>query len=350
MTALLLEEFKKLLKRNPTIFQNRTGQHESLNYLADTTDWRNWVYEGFAANDMSGFAKNASMPGEGTQIATLADFLWNNKGYEPEKSLKNAMDLLFGKGVYELLRPGALALTYFDHLQPVTPAILKENVADLQAKVDLAKGNMEKAKQLNSTTLNVFNGWYGHGVSRAEKVVALAKKPPDFEAAKKKYEKEIAATETLAVKHAGYDKAKGDRFFSAVDFYGFRSLMVMNHVMFEGDARLVGALYGSETPYHTATLEFEAVEAAGPIELRIAAADDERADFCGLRVTVNDAVVFESTGEVFPNKKYGVLTVPVAANLLRGNNRLQVANPAPGDNPRGSPWVALNFVVIKRNP
>ena len=340
--------FKKLLKRNPTIFQNRTGQHESLNYLADATDWPKWVYEGFAANDISGFAKNAGMPQEGTQIATLSDYLWNNNAYDAEKSLENAMNLLFGKGVYELLRPAAVALAYFDRLQPITPAILDGKVPDLQAKVDLAKANMEKARKLNSTTLNIFSAWYGHGVSRAEAVVAKAKNPPDFAAARKKVEKDIAATEALAAKLAGYVKAKGDLFFCAADFSGLRGFSVSRHVMFEGDNRLTGILYGADTANHTATFEFEANAKDGPIELRICGADDERDSFCGLRVTVNDSAVFDANGQVFPNRKYTVIKVPVAANLLRGRNKIQISNPAPGDNPRGTPWVAINFVVIKR--
>ena len=340
--------FRKLVKRGPVIFQNRTGQHESVNYLADTTDWQNWMYDGFAANDIRGFAKNSHMPTEGTQIATLADYLWNNKAYDAEKSLKNAMDLLFGAGVYELLRPGAIALAYFDSLQPISPAILEESVPELQAKIDLAKGNFEKAKELSPEALARFSAWYRIGIRRAERVLKAARKPPDFEAAKRKFAKEIAQTEAIAAKTTRIDRKRGDRFFSIAGTFGTRGFGVNAHKMFEGDNRFVGALYGADTAYHTATLDFQADASGGPLELHICAADDERDDSCGLRVTLNDTVIFDSKGEVFPNKKYSVLKVAAPANLLRGKNRLRITNPAPGDNPRGVPWVCLNYIVIKR--
>ena len=70
----------------------------------------------------------------------FANYLWNPDAYDRTAALKSAMELLFGQGIYELLKPGAEALAYFDrYLLNIQPAILKENVQDLEAKIALAE-------------------------------------------------------------------------------------------------------------------------------------------------------------------------------------------------------------------
>lgn len=340
--------FRKLTKRNPTLWQNRTGNHESLNYIADETPLDQWYYKGMVQNDVAAVMKNAGMPTEGTQCSVFANYLWNPAAYDRAAALKSAMDLLFGQGVCELLKPGADALAYFDrYLQNIQPAILKENVQALEAKVKLAKDMWDKAYARSGKALDTFPAFYRLGIERAESILKVAKNPPDFTAIYKKYAKEVAQTEGEAAKYAGYNKEKGDILITAPGIFGGRGISVNNHSMFNGDERLGTPLYGAQTPYAKGACEFTLEPVKGDVEILVSGADDERYEKCLVRIIVNGETLYEGS-DAFPNKAYAVKSVIAPKKLLRKDNTIVVENCAPGDNPRGVPWIYVNFIVVRQ--
>ncbi len=343
-----IEWFRKLTKRNPTLWQNRTGNHESLNYIADETPLDDWYYKGMVENDVAAVMKNAGMPGEGTQCSVFANYLWNPGAYDRAAALKSAMDLLFGPGIYELLKPGTDALAYFDpYLLNISPAILKENVQDLEAKVKLAKEMWDKAYAKSPKALDTFPAYYRLGIGRAEGILKVAKNPPDFTALYKQYAKEVAQTEGEAVKYAGYNKEKGDILITAPGIFGGRGVMYNNHSMYNGDIRLGTPLYGAQTPYAKGTAEFTLDPVKGDVEVLVSGSDDERADKCLVRISVNGETLYEGA-DAFPDKAYAVKSVIAPKKLLRKDNTVTVENLAPGDNPRGVPWFFVNFIVVRQ--
>ena len=343
-----VEWFRKLTKRNPTLWQNRTGNHESLNYIADETPLDEWYYKGMVQNDVAAVMKNAGMPGEGTQCYVFANYLWNPAAYDRAAALKSAMDLLFGQGIYELLKPGADALAYFDrYLLDIQPSILKENVQDLEAKIKLARDMWDKAYAISGKALDTFPAYYRLGISRAEGVLKAAKNPPDFNALYKKYAKEVAQTEGEAAKFAGYSKAKGDILITAPGIFGGRGVSVNNHSMYNGDNRLGTPLYGAQTPYAKGSCEFTLDPIKGDVEILVSASDDERADKCLVRISVNGETLYEGA-DAFPDKAYAVKSVVAPRKLLRKDNTIVVENLSPGDNPRGVPWIYVNFIVVRQ--
>ena len=198
--------FTGLTKHKPTIFQNGTGPHNLHSFIVDETDWNAWHYPGFFENDIHGFHKNSHMGGEGPQNSTLADCLWNVKAYDPAKSIKASTAMLFGKDMYDILKPGRDAMAYFDKYPygGLTPEIVTENVADLEAKAKIAADSWEKARKYNEFALNNYGGHYGGGVGYAAAVAKAAKNPPDFLS---RYKKDIADTEKVAQEQVGIDKA-----------------------------------------------------------------------------------------------------------------------------------------------
>ncbi|NLE66756.1 MAG: hypothetical protein GX608_04965 [Lentisphaerae bacterium] len=338
--------FAKLIKRKPTIFQNGTGPHNLLSYIVDETDWNAWHYPGFFENDIHAFHKNSHMGGEGAQNSTLADCLWNVKAYDPAKSIRASTAMLFGKDMFDILKPGRDAMTYFDKYPygSLTPEIVTENVANLEAKAKIAADCWEKARKYNEFALKNYGGAYGGGVVYAAAVAKGAKNPPDFLS---RYKKDIADTEKVARDQVGI--GKGDIFKSPVDMPG-GILSVYAHRMCPV-VRFVSILYASQTPANKVTFKFECdpFPPAGAYEMHISAMDDERPEQVKIRIAVNDKVIFEGLNP-FPAKNYSVekFTIPFEA-LLRYNT-VTIANIEPGVNKAGPPWFMVNYAVLKKAP
>ena len=95
----------------------RHRPHNLASFIVDSTDWNGWHYPGFFEEGIAGFHKNSWTPSECNQITTLADCLWNVKGYDKDRSIHRGVNQLLGAGMYETLLPGMKALSYFDSPQ-----------------------------------------------------------------------------------------------------------------------------------------------------------------------------------------------------------------------------------------
>ena len=173
--------YADLIGRKPLIFQNAAGAHNLLNYTVDVTDWNRWMhYPGFY-DDISAYLKNSATPCDCPQLTTLADCLWNDGGYDANRSVREGVTMLMGDGVFEALDEGAAALEHFDTYKygsvytdklckHENPALKGENEADLLKKVELVRRCHEKAKKLAPREMGLY-GSYGRGVGFAAQVL-----------------------------------------------------------------------------------------------------------------------------------------------------------------------------------
>jgi len=336
-----------LTKHQPAIFQNGCGAHNLINYGVDPTPWNVWHYRGFT-KDVGPFHQNSNGLNEGAQIATLADYLWNEEGYDAGRSVKQACDRLVGAGVYEILAAALPSLAYFDKYKygDLNVEIVNEKLDDLKAKLCTATNAWAKAVKLSPTAGYVLGG-FGRGCGWATDAVKRAHNPPDFLS---RYKKDILATEELAKKEVGYDKAKGDILFTAVGTSG-GELMVHTDPALpkEKQRRLTKCLRGAQTARSTISGRFECdpFPPAGPYEMILVVNDDERAGTNDIIVKVNDKTIYKGSSDA-PRTDYGIKRIEIPFESMVRYNGFSVQNATPGTNPNGTPWLVVNYIVIRK--
>lgn len=338
-----------LTGRKPYIFQNGTGPHNLVGYIVDSTDWNGWHYPGFFENEIGGFHKNAHTPQECCQIATLADCLWNVKGYDMDRSAKRGIDQLLGDGMYDLLLPGMKALAYFDKYKygDLNVNVLHEDVADIEAKVLLASNCWQKAVARNPVVRKY--GRYGDGVRWASNVVKGAKNPPDFIA---RHKDNIERCRVQAAKDVGIDTSKGDIFLSPVDMGGGQMFVYERRILDAGNnRRFVKCLRGKSTPFASCSLRFECdpFPPSGAYEMYVSGLDDELQTLNTITILLNGEVVYTGESGFDNSGKYGVRRFTLPFEKLKRYNRVEIRNETKGFNSEGTPWFFVNYVVLKKS-
>ena len=341
--------FTKLTKHKPVIFQNGWSPHNLVSYAVDPLPYDAWDYDGFYT-DIDGFHLNSWSPFHGIGHAQLCNILWKREGYDRERSVKLASDLLLGKGVYEVLRPGRDALSYFDKYKygTLTVDILSEDAGDLERKLTVAKDAWKKACEMNKAQVGLYGAHYSAGLDWAGRVVKGAKNPPDM---MKKYEADILATEKYAKEEVGYDKAKGDILVNALHLSESAKIgsYAGNNNTGKAEKRLCRFLRGAQTGQSAVAFSFECdpFPPSGDYELIINGLDDELPNFCTVKIEVNGKTVYEGQKD-YSTKQWtrNSYVIPLAA-MVR-NNRVRISVTTPGTNPNGSPWFIVNYVLLRK--
>ena len=342
------EWYTKLTGRKPTIFQNGTGPHNLLGYVIDATDWNGWHYPGFFENGIRAFHKNSHTPDECCQIATLADCLWNVKGYDMNRAAKRGINQLLGEKMYDILAPGLPALAYFDKYKygQLNADVLHEDAKDLEAKAALAEDCWKKALEYNPAVGQY--GAYGRGVGWAKAVAKGAKNPPDFLA---KFKKEVEECRAFAEKEVGVDKSKGDLFYSPVDMSGGQAFTFKKggNTGCE-ETRFIKCLRGASTTFPQCGLRFECdpFPPAGAYELYLCGLDDELPAPNTIRIKVNGKTVYEGETGFVNAKSYSVKKFTIPFETMVRYNQVTIENTTPGFNTQGTPWLFFNYAVIKK--
>lgn len=335
-----------LIGRRPSIFQNATGPHNLLGYVVDATDWNSWHYPGFFENDVACFHKNAHTPTECCQIATLADCLWNVKGYDKDRSVKRGVNQLLGEKMYDILAPGLPALAYFDKYKygGLTADILHEDVKDLETKANIAGACWKRAVEY-CPDVRLY-GDIDRGVDWANGIVRSAKNPPDFLA---KYKDQADACRAFAEKEVGVDKAKGDLFFSPVDITGGEVQKAVKKDRLSVD-RFATALRGASTCFNVLSLRFECdpFPPSGDYALYLCGLDDELPAKNKVRIVLNDVTIFEGDPGFENETAFSVKKFTIPFKTMKRYNILKVVSLAPGDTPSTPPWTLINYAVIKK--
>lgn len=336
--------FVGLTKHKPMIFQNGTGPHNLLSYITDETpQWKTWHYDGFYENDIAGFLKNAGMGQEAPQTATLADCLWNVKAYDAAASARNAVAMLYGKDMFDILDPANKALAYLDKYRhgQVTPEAVTE-IPEIERRGALAEAAYNKGLAYNGFSISNFPGSLGQAIGFTRSLADDAKKAPDFY---KKYAKEIDETRVLAVKEVGLDAAKGDCFKSPVDLVGGRLMVYKNKC----PPRFGNAIRGQGTssPILKSQFTCDPFPPSGDYVLFLSAQDDEAEAACQIRIAVNGKPVFEGPNK-FVHFGWSVEKFVIPFACLKRENVLTIENIEDSDNRTGPPWFMVNYAVIKK--
>ena len=336
-----------LTKHKPAIFQNGCGAHNLINYGVDPTPWDVWHYRGFT-KDIGPFHQNSNGLSEGAQIATLADYLWNEEGYDAKRSVRGACDRLVGKGVYDILAPALPSLAYFDKYKygDLNVEVVNEKIDDLEAKLAVATNAWAKAVKL-SPMANYVLGGFGRGCGWAAAAVKGAHHPPDFLS---RYKQDILATEELAKKEVGFDRSKGDILFTAVGLSGGELMKHTDPALpKEKYGRLTKCLRGAQTSRSTVSGRFECdpFPPAGPYELILVMNDDERAGTNDILVRVNGKEIYRGSSDA-PRTDYGIKKIEIPFETMVRYNGFSVQNLTDGTNPNGTPWLVVNYAVIRK--
>lgn len=336
--------FTDLTGHKPAIFQNGTGPHNLLSYLADETDWNGWHYPGFFEEDITCFHKNSHTPGECVQITTLADCLWNVKAYDKKRSVKRALDILLGEKMYDILAPGVAALTAFDKYKygTLTSDILYEDINELRRKYELASNCWQKAVAYNPTVR--MYGAFGRGVGWAADVLKGAKNPPDF---LKKFSKYLPEARKVAEKETGFDKSRGDILLLPTDMSG-PQMFYYEHPSVT-DFRFAKFIRGSDTQFAGTQFRFECdpFPPAGDYEIYICGMDDEVAGLNPIEIAINDKVIYSGPSGFEPGK-YNLKKFTIPFSSMNRYNKLTIKNKAYGANPNGPPYIAVAYVMLRK--
>jgi hypothetical protein len=294
-------------------------------------------------NDIEMFLKNAHMGAEAPQTATLADCLWNVNAYDAAASIRNAVALLYGKEMFDILDPANQALAYLDKYKygEITPEALAE-IPEIEKRAAIADEAYKKGLAYNAFSLQNFPGALGRGVEFAKNALKAAKGAPDF---RKQYGKSIDATLAAAIKEVDVDVAKGDIFKSPLDMVGGTLLVYENKC----PKRFATVIRGRKTTTSRLTLKFECdpFPPAGDYVLHLCAQDDETDAQCRIRIAVNGKPAFEGPNK-FVRFGWSVEKFVLPFDSLKRSNELIIENIEDADNNNGPPWFMACYGVIKK--
>ncbi len=337
-----LKWFTDLVKRKPVIFQNGTGRHNLWSYLTDEMpEWKTWHYEGFLDKDLTGFLKNG---GEIPQVITLADCLWNIKGYDSAASIRNAVAMFYGKEMFDIIDPATKAMTKLDRYpyMQIRPGAAEE-AEEIAKQSVIANAAWAKGLEYNRYALEGWGGQLGGIVVGSKNLAELAKTAPDI---KKTYGKQIDATREEAAKEVGVNTDKGDIFKSPAELIGGD----LCEYGTKCPVRFANCVRGKLSGISTLSTGFECdpFPPSGAYELHVSAQDDDKEKEVNIRISVNGKSVFEGPSG-FVRYGWSQRKFILPFETLKRNNHLVIECIDEGANVRsGPPWFMVNYVVIKK--
>lgn len=206
-----------LTHHKPLLFQNATGPHSRLSYVVDRTDWNGWHYPGFFENDIEGYLKNATTPTECPQITSLADCLWNVKGYEPDRGIRRGLSNYIGEQAFKAFDRAYNDLCYIDKYEygRISTEVRDENLEEIERKLKNIEDATEELHRLTSTNFMRTCAAWMRAVEWFRGMRNAVKNPPDF---KKMYSGPLGRVRDMALA-AGYDAKNGDILLDAIDLH-----------------------------------------------------------------------------------------------------------------------------------
>ena len=365
MTKRQVKWFTDLTGRKPTIFQNGMDVHKyTTNYGIDAFDFAGWHYPEYY-EDIAIFHANSHFPLDASRDTTVAEGLWNPAAFDGERAAKRGNQLLCGEKTYDLLLPGLRALEYFDRYRSreIPVDILSEKPDDLAAKIRTAQESWKAATDYMKT-LEKYPcaglGHYANAIGWAGDILKAAKNPPNTLA---KYKQDIEQVLKQANEEVGVDKSKGDILYTPADVRGgdffvydafdpskgrVGATKAFDHPI---PKRLVRCLRGNGLKSANAlSFEFECdpFPPTGDYVMHVNGMDDETPRQNKVRVIVNDKPVGDVEFGFPENTGYAVKTFNIPFTAMKRHNRVTLLNLTPGSNPRGTPWLMINYIVLKK--
>ena len=318
--------YANLIGRKPSLFQNKTGPHYYLSYIADRTHWEKWYYPGFVDQDMRSIQKNSDTPQECPQISTLADYLWNVKAYDADRSIKRGLDNYAGKGLFEILDAVHPTLCKYDKYKygAINGRVWFEKLEQVEADYDALKAATEQAQTLVGT--NFFNGMgsWTRAVGWVGGVRNYVRKHKDDDP-RAKEGTYITNAIADAVKLCGFAKASGDIFLDGFSFAEIPA--AYTPCTRRGGAIATSRLIANYPPKAKGVATFELTAVSAKLEGKVAIA--AYGGWQKLKVTLNGAVLHEGTVKTGkPDAGYPRhFELKVPENLFKnGSNELVIEN------------------------
>ena len=334
-----VEWVTRLIRRKPVYWQNcwNTAHPGYEHYVAEPLEcWREWYYDGFL-QDIECHTYNCSFPAAMTLVATIADYCWNPKAYDPRRSAEEATKKLFGPRCYEALEGLARELSYYDQFGYNVSPIAAKSLNDLTAHLKEVNRLWDLANT-QSEALGAFSS-LGAAVRRANDFVEKVKANRGLADASALVEeiRRDAVSETKL-------NEKRDLFLSPYEFLGGLGPRAYSS---KCPKRVALWMYGAESNLNAAKLKFpiNPFPAASDYEFILSGQDDDLEKPCGIRVSLNGKVLFEG-GSPFVRNGWSQHTFKLPAADLKAENQLEVEVTSPGF--RGQPpWFMINYAVVR---
>ena len=356
---------KREYGRKPAIYQNSFG-HYVFNYLGDEAfqwcekddDPRGLMYDGFYG-DISSFYFNQDIVLNGPFTMGYSAYMWNPKAYNPLGDSRRITAILYGRKMWDIIRPGNLALAYFDkfdnkfQMWPAAYAerdLVKTNHAIAQDAWDKAVAYNPVATSNMPTRYSDMTWWAGELARNIDTA-----KPWDERMAK-----EIAELREIACKEVALDESKGDLFIAGICFIGGKHRTYGVRTQDEKDRhksspvgiRKAIFIEKQMTPFARAHADFKA-DPARDRELILMGMyennpDDKAAPMC--RILVNGYTAFAGP-TLLPDCDWGMQKIAIPASMLNkdGTNRLEIVNLEEGYGTQTPPFISIVYAVIRNN-
>ncbi len=344
--------YTDLIGRKPYVFQNAVGTpHIYLYHYGSDPVYKlkKWYYKGYL-NDIKGYFINGGGRYTAGVAVSVADWTWNEKQFDPEKTIAEAVKKLMGPDAYPEMVKVNKSLSFFDkyYSVPVSPNALKHAKEITAAYEELKKDLVALEKASIPEPYNYWMTLYsGAAMNFASKALPEALKDP----AANRYIQDVEATRKKAEKEAGLN-SKTDIFRSALEFSGGMNPQFYNYKQakkgIDIKRRLCTWIYGAESirPALTTSFEIEPFPPSGDYKLIISGLDDDSTNKCPIKIDLNGYTIF-SGANPFSNKDWNLKEFTIPADKLHRNNILTIANTAASDSLSGPPFFMLNYAILR---
>ena len=356
-----VEWITERIRRKPVFWQNWALNRHPTDPIEE---WPKWLYEGFLG-DMNGYYLNAP---DNVLLATIADYCWNPRAYDPEQSVREAIGKLLGPGSFDRLREADALLSQADKYWGFVYLCANgkyTSCPDAAKEVEALEDKVAKASAIYAEVLDQRPGasqwapetrvsWYANFVRRTRKDPKLM------------FYTQTEAQKRRARKEVGYSPER-DAFLAACDFRGRGAQEIARMCGLEEDLgeagedempglegeekRPAAVLSGNEP---TATVQFDLPPSSGEARWKLILSgrttltgDDTDETKPKVRISMNKKALFQGESPL-DSMEWSKVTYEIPSKLLKpkqNNLTLQLVNPNPA---QISPVLSINYGVVRK--
>jgi hypothetical protein len=267
-------------------------------------------------------------------FAQIADYMWNPKAFDPQKSLKNAISKILGPELLGTAEKWNKAVKVIDSFgMRVTPGAIKRISKLISAYNELHL--LLKEFSAKTTRKDIVNDLreYTNSIDKYIKRLKQAKFP-HIERRRKKLIKIIQKENKISSR---------DIILTSMDFTGGSRSGVYSY---KCKPRYAIWAYAPEA-VATMQVEFDLTDSLKDADLVICGQDDDREARCAIRIKINGHSIFKGKN---PFNRFGwynkTFSIP-HKYLKKGKNEITIENIEQSDNMTGPPFIMISYAVLK---
>ena len=335
------EWYSNLVGRKPILCQNSNciGKHAYTQYGADSTGFKE-SHSPDTFDFVAGFNQNMTHYGEGSMVASAMDWCWNPDAHDGTTSVRRALDMFEGPGVYDVIAKGTDEISYFDKYEWGKPRIelLGEDLAMLERRLAAGEEAWSNAMKIAKNGGEFMCGYKDRGLLYARNLVAARRNPSE---SLLKEREAVNASVSFAKNEAGFDDARGDEFIPGALLFGGTYAENMGDWTKRG-LRNVKFLFVGKTL--SGGFSCEPFPPPKPFVMNICARSCDAKEKGTYEVEVNGRVIWR--GEAFIPYYYTNIEVEIPVDAIKRVNTFKIRNASP---PNDDFRKALfHYVVIKK--